>query len=284
MFSPLIDEYFKFAILEDIGLGDITSNFIVPENTSVIANINCKEELVLAGIPYVKRFFQILSKQCFRDEKIEFTENFREGDSVSKGQVIARLIGNGRLILAGERVCLNILQRLSGIATMTRKFVDAVKGHPVKILDTRKTTPGLREMEKYAVRVGGGFNHRMALYDAILIKDNHIKIAGSVGEAIRRVKRSSVHHKIEVEVKNLAELEEAIHEGADIVMLDNMDIAEIEVAVKIAKGKALIEVSGGVSLENIKRIAETGVDYISIGALTHSAPSVDINLKIVEVL
>lgn len=284
MFSPLIDEYFKLAILEDVGLGDVTSNLIVPEKTIAVAHINSKEDLILAGIPYVKRFFTVLSKYSENKEQIEFRENFKDGERVRRGEIIALLRGNGRLLLAGERICLNILQRLSGIATFTIQFVEAVKDLPVKILDTRKTTPGLREMEKYAVRIGGAFNHRMALYDAILIKDNHIKIAGSVGEAIRRAKKKNIHHKIEVEVKNFQELEEAVREGADIVMLDNMSLEEIREAVKIANGRVLFEVSGGVTLENIREIAKIGVDFISIGALTHSARAVDINMKIMEVL
>lgn len=284
MFSPLIDEFFKLAVLEDIGSGDVTSNLIVPEKTSVLAHINAKEDLIIAGIPYVKRFFQFLSNYAYIRDLLEFAENFRDGDRLRKGDLVATLRGNGRLILAGERVCLNLLQRLSGIATFTNQFVEALKGLQVKILDTRKTTPGLREMEKYAVRIGGAFNHRIALYDAILIKDNHIKIAGSVSEAIRRVKKKNIHHKIEVEVKSIQELEEALREGADIVMLDNMGLEEIKEAVKIAKGKVFLEVSGGISLENIRAIAETGVDFISIGALTHSARAVDINMKITEVL
>lgn len=284
MFSPLIDEYFKLAILEDIGTGDLTSNLIVPEKSSVIAHIISKEDLIISGIPYAKRFFRVLSNYSEYKEQIEFVENFKDGDRVSTGKVIARLRCNGRLLLAGERICLNLLQRLSGISTLTNKFVEAVKGFPVKILDTRKTTPGLREMEKYAVRIGGALNHRMALYDAILIKDNHIKIAGSVGEAIRRAKERTIHHKIEVEVRNFQELEEAIREGADIVMLDNMSLEEIRESVYIAKGRVLLEVSGGVSIENIGEIAKTGVDFISIGALTHSARAVDISMKIMEVL
>lgn len=285
MFNLLIDELFKLAIKEDIGNGDITSQFIVPENYAVLAHIICKEDMILAGMPYIKRFFSNLSfASGFQHYKLHFKEYFKDGNFIEKGKVVAILKGNARLILAGERIALNILQRLSGIATFTGQFVKKVEDLPVKILDTRKTTPGLRFLEKYAVRVGGGHNHRFALYDAVLIKDNHIKIIGSVKEAVLKAKKSCIYQKIEVEVKNLKELEEAISAGADIVMLDNMDIETMKEAVKISKGKVLLEASGGVNLDNIREIALTGVDFISIGALTHSAKAVDISMKIKEVL
>ncbi|GAB6182761.1 carboxylating nicotinate-nucleotide diphosphorylase [Thermodesulfovibrio hydrogeniphilus] len=285
MFSPLVDEILKLSILEDIGNGDITSELIVPENCFAKANIICKQELVLAGMPFVKRLFQILKESYIpQSQNIEIKEFYRDGDFIKKGEVIASIQANAKLLLAGERIALNLLQRLSGIATLTREFIRKVEGYNVKILDTRKTTPGLRFMEKYAVRIGGGFNHRFALYDAILIKDNHIKIAGSVKEALRKVKDQSVHQKIEIEVKNLEELKEAIDEGAEIVMLDNFDLDKMRKAVEFAKDKVLLEVSGGVTLENVREIASTGVDFISSGALTHSAPAVDISMKIVEVL
>lgn len=285
MFYYFIDEILKLAIAEDIGIGDITSNSIVPQNLIAKAHIICKEDCILAGLPFIIRFFNILSSSFnLKPNKISFKQNFKDGDFVKKGEVIAEIIGNGLLLLAGERIALNILQRLSGISTLTSEFVRKTEGYKVKILDTRKTTPGLRLMEKYAVRVGGGFNHRFALYDAILIKDNHIKIAGSVRNALRQIKEKCIYQKIEIEVKNLEELKEVISEGVDIVMLDNMDIDTIKKAVRIAKGKALLEVSGGVSLENISEIAATGVDFISIGALTHSAKAIDISMKIKEVL
>lgn len=277
--NTLVDELLKLAVIEDIGRGDITTELTVPEDCFAVAHIIAKEDLVLAGMPFLKRFFSILS-----DEKILIDECFKDGDYIRKGEVVANLKGKARILLLGERVALNILQRLSGIATLTSKFVKKVEGYPVKILDTRKTTPGFRVFEKYAVRVGGGYNHRFALYDAILIKDNHIKIVGSVKEAILRAKKDSIHQKIEVEVKNLDELKEALQAGADIVMLDNMDLDSIKEAVKLAKGKVLIEVSGGVNLENVVDFAKTGVDFISVGALTHSARAVDISMKIVEVL
>jgi nicotinate-nucleotide pyrophosphorylase (carboxylating) len=285
MFSPLTDELFKIAILEDIGSGDITSQLLVPENLNAKAHIICKERIILAGIPFVKRFFYILSSFFnLKHDKLQIEEYYGEGDFVDEGKVIAELWGNARILVAGERIALNILQRLSGIATLTATFVKRIKDLNVKILDTRKTTPGLRAMEKYAVCVGGGYNHRFALYDAILIKDNHIKIVGSVSNALKMVKKSNIYQKIEIEVKNLEELKEAILEGADIVMLDNMDIETMKKAVKLAKGKVFLEASGGVTLDNVYEIASTGIDFISIGALTHSAKAVDISMKIKEIL
>jgi len=283
MFPFFVDELFTISILEDIGIGDITSEIIIPKECLVIAEIICKENMILAGIPFVKRFFSLLS-QYMESGNFFFEENYNDGDFIEKDSIIASLKGNARFLLAGERTSLNLLQRLSGIATFTGQFVKKVEDLPVKILDTRKTTPGLRFMEKYAVKMGGGYNHRFALYDAVLIKDNHIKIAGSVKESVLRAKKSSIYQKIEVEVQNLKELEEAISAGADIVMLDNMDTETMKEAVKIAKGRVLLEASGGVNLDNIREIALTGVDFISIGALTHSAKAVDISMKIKEVL
>lgn len=285
MFNLLIDELFKLAIKEDIGNGDITSQLVVPETCDVLAHIICKENMILAGMPFIKRFFSILSfASGYPNEQVNFEEYYKDGNFIEKGNIVAILKGNARLILAGERIALNILQRLSGIATFTKEFEKKLEDLPVKILDTRKTTPGLRFMEKYAVRIGGGNNHRFALYDAVLIKDNHIKIAGSVKEAVLRAKKSCIYQKIEVEVKNFEELEEAISAGADIVMLDNMDIETMKKAVEIAKGRVLLEASGGVNLQNIREIALTGVDFVSVGALTHSAKAVDMSMKIKEVL
>ncbi len=283
MFYPLLDEIIKLAILEDIGSGDITTDFVVSDGVLAKASILCKEDMFVAGLPFAKRVFELLMEGK-RFSRFEFKEFFKDGDWVKKGYEIAHITSDAKLLLAGERISLNILQRLSGIATVTREFVKKVEELPVKILDTRKTTPGLRFMEKYAVRVGGGFNHRFALYDAILIKDNHIKIAGTIKEAIKRAKNRCIHQKIEVEVNTLSELEEAISAGADIVMLDNMDLDTMREAVRIAKGRVLLEASGGVSLQNVREIALTGVDFISIGALTHSSRAMDISMKIREVL
>ncbi len=274
-YSYLLKETIRIAIYEDIGHGDITSLLIVPKGKKAKANIIAKEDIILAGVPFIKEVFNAI------DPGVEIQIFFDEGSCVKKGDIIAKISGSARSLLAGERISLNILQRISGIATMTNQYVKKVNGLPVKIADTRKTIPGMRLMEKYGVRIGGGVNHRFGLYDGILIKDNHIKVAGGVKRAIELAKKG--HHllKIEVEVKNLDELKEALDAGADVIMLDNMSITDMKKAVKIAKGKAILEASGNVNLENIRSIAETGVDIISIGALTHSARAVDTSMKIV---
>ncbi|MCL4458233.1 MAG: carboxylating nicotinate-nucleotide diphosphorylase [Nitrospirae bacterium] len=275
MNSELLKETIRLAMLEDIGHGDITSLLVVPEDSEAKARITAKEDFVLAGMPFVKEVLDAI------DTAIAVQAFIPEGTAVKKGEVIAEISGNARSLLAGERIALNILQRISGIATMTRAYAGKVSGLPVKIADTRKTTPGMRFMEKYGVRIGGGVNHRFGLYDGILIKDNHIKMAGGVGRAVGLAKEA--HHllKIEVEVKNLGELKEALNAGADVIMLDNMSVDDTKEAVNIVKGRAVIEASGNVNLENIRSIAETGVDIISIGALTHSARAADISMKII---
>ena len=255
----------KEALREDIGDGDITTNSIVPENLTAEGIFLLKEEGVIAGFDVAKWVFEELGE-------VSFIPIIKEGEWIKPGK-IAIIKGKARVLLTGERVALNFLQRLSGIATLTRRFVDRVKGTGVKILDTRKTTPGLRYLEKYAVRVGGGFNHRFGLFDAVLIKDNHIEIAGGVGNALKKVRG-------EIEVKNLDELREALDNGAERVLLDNMSIETLKKAVHIARGKAEVEVSGGVNLENVREIALTGCDYISVGMLTHSAKALDISLEI----
>lgn len=267
------------ALKEDIGTGDITSNLIIKENTSITAEIIAKEEFLLAGMPFVKEVFYAIN----RDTKIEAF--FNDGDWIKKKAVIARILGNARDILSGERLALNILQHVSGVATLTKNFVDRVRDLPVKIVDTRKTLPNLRIFEKYGVMIGGGKNHRFGLYDGVLIKDNHIKIAGGIREAISLAKSAPHLLKIEVEVKNLDELKEAIKAGADVIMLDNMSIEDMKEAVQlkrqIAGQNILLEASGNVSLENVRDIAETGVDLISVGAITHSARAVDISMKVI---
>lgn len=263
------------ALEEDIGPGDITTSLVIPGEHESKAAYLSKGNFVLAGLPFVKEVFRILNPS------VGIRAFFNDGDKVNTADVIAEVYGNTRVILNGERVSLNILQRLSGIATLTNMFTEKVKGLNVKIVDTRKTTPCQRFMEKYAVRTGGGYNHRFGLFDGILIKDNHIKAVGNIREAVQRAKSSHQLTKIEVEVRNLDELNEAIEAGADVVMLDNMTIPDMRAAVKISKSRVLLEASGSVNLENVRDIAETGVDLISIGALTHSAPSVDISLKIV---
>lgn len=271
----LLKETIRIAIQEDVGHADITSLLIVPEDSKAKAKIIAKEDFILAGMPFVKEVFAAI------DPSININIFFEEGAVVKKGDIIADVFGNARGLLLGERIALNILQRVSGIAVLTNSYVNKLKGLHSKIADTRKTTPGMRFMEKYGVRIGGGINHRSGLYDGILIKDNHIKIAGSIKRAVELAKKG--HHllRVEVEVKNIDEIKEALNAGADVIMLDNMSIADMKEAVKIAKGKVILEASGNVNLENIRSIAEAGVDIISIGALTHSARAVDISMKIV---
>jgi nicotinate-nucleotide pyrophosphorylase (carboxylating) len=264
------------ALEEDIGPGDITTSLLIPDNNESRALYIAKGNFVLAGLPFSREVFQIL------DPSISFKMFHNEGAKVMKGDVVAEVHGKTRTILSGERVSLNILQRLSGIATLTSMYVHKIKGLKAKIVDTRKTTPCQRFMEKYAVRMGGGSNHRFGLFDGILIKDNHIEAVGSIKEAVKLAKSSYHLAKIEVEVENIYDLKEAIKAGADIVMLDNMSISDIKEAVKISNGRVLLEASGGVKLENVREIAEAGVDLISVGALTHSAVAVDISLKIVK--
>ncbi|RPI38016.1 MAG: carboxylating nicotinate-nucleotide diphosphorylase [Nitrospiraceae bacterium] len=266
----------KKALEEDIGHGDITSSLIIPEESESRALYIAKGDFVLAGFPFAREVFTLLDQNTF------FTTFFAEGTKVMRGDVLGEVSGKTRALLAGERVSLNILQRLSGIATLTRSFVDAVMGTGAKIIDTRKTTPCLRLMEKYAVRAGGGVNHRFGLYDGILIKDNHIEAVGSIAKAIAMAK--AVHHlaKIEVEVENLNDLREAVEAGADVIMLDNMSVNDMKEAVEIVKKRVPLEASGNVSIGNVREIAETGVDLISIGALTHSVTAADISLKIVR--
>ncbi len=270
------DSLIESAIKEDIGSGDITTYSLELSDRYGEGLIIAKEDLILAGIDIAERVFKILNPE------IIFNKNYIDGDEVNKGRVIGSIKGKVEYLLAGERVALNFLQRLSGISTLTRRYVDMVKDYNVRILDTRKTTPGLRTLEKYAVKIGGGFNHRFGLFDGVLIKDNHIKAVGGIREAIKRA-RSTIPHtlKIEVEVKDLDEVEEALNGGADIIMLDNMSINDIERAVNIINKKIPIEVSGNIKLDNIIEVAKTGVNFISIGALTHSSKGVDISLEII---
>lgn len=277
--KEVTDFLVKLALAEDVGPGDITTRVIVPKGRRAKAEIRAKENGVIAGLNVAAEVFRHV------DHRIKFIPRVRDGRKVKKGAVIAVLSGPARGILTGERVALNFLQHLSGIATLTHKFktqISKVKTK-VKILDTRKTIPGLRVLEKYAVKMGGGVNHRMGLYDAILIKDNHIKMAGGVKRAVEGVRgRYGTKKVIEVEAKNLAEVKREIEAKADRILLDNMSVKTLRRAVKLCK-KARIktEASGGVNLENVSAIAKTGVDYISIGALTHSARALDISLKVV---
>jgi len=268
-------EIIERALREDIGSGDVTTDAICEPDQMGRAVIRTKEPCVVAGVPIAQMVFETL------DFQLRFTSRVRDGDRLAAGQIIAELDGRLRTILTGERIALNFLQRLSGIATATARYVEAVRDFSVKILDTRKTAPGLKIFDKYAVRVGGGQNHRMGLYDGVLIKTNHIRAAGGIAKAIERARRSApTTLRIEVEVKNLKELQEALDAGADIIMLDNMSLEEIRQAVKIAHGRALLEASGGVNLENVREIAATGVDFISVGALTHSVKAIDMHLEV----
>jgi nicotinate-nucleotide pyrophosphorylase (carboxylating) len=271
----LIGKLIEDALFEDIGPGDITSEAVIPEEASATAEIIAKQDLVLAGA--------LIAREVFRkiDPWVQFTPLAHEGGRVQSGSIIAQVQGRTRMLLAGERVALNLMQHLSGIATTTARFVEALKGSRAEILDTRKTLPGLRALEKYAVRMGGGRNHRFGLYDGILIKDNHIKAAGGIIKAMAGI-RKKVHPllKIEVEVKTLDEVREAMAAGATMILLDNMLPALMKQAVGLVGERVLVEASGNVTLDNVKAIAETGVDFISSGSLTHSAPAADISMKI----
>jgi len=278
--QALVDNLINLALAEDTGSGDITTDAIVSQNVKGEAYVVAKEDMVLSGINVFKKVFQNVSGQ-WSVVSGQFKERYRDGEIVRSEKIIIEISGNMRSLLTAERTALNFLQRMSGIATLTKKFVDSVKGFKAKIIDTRKTTPCLRILEKYAVQCGGGINHRFGLYDGILIKDNHIKAAGGIIKAVKRVRDNAPHLiKIEVETKSLKEVKDALNCKADVIMLDNMDIPAIKKAVKLIDKRALIEVSGGVTLKNVSEIAATGVDYISIGALTHSARAVDISMEI----
>lgn len=265
-----IEAFLANALTEDIGSGDVTSNATIPADATARFAVNARQELVVAGLTFLPTLFTLIDAAVVVDVLVE------EGAKVPAGTTLAYLSGPARALLAGERTALNLVQQLSGVATLTRRYVDAIEGTTARVVDTRKTIPGLRYLQKYAVTCGGGKNHRMGLYDAVLIKDNHIAVAGGVTAAVNAAKASNL--PIEVEVDTLDQLEEAIAAGADIVLLDNMDNATLREAVKRAGGKVQLEASGNVSLETIRGIAETGVDIISVGKLTHSAVAVDIGL------
>jgi len=273
MRSPHVDRLIRTALEEDIGPGDVTTAATVTPGTLARAELVAKEEFLLAGIGVARRVFELL------DAEVAFECLVADGLAVKRGEVLAWLKGDAASLLQGERVALNLLQRLSGVATLTAQFVKETAGTGATIVDTRKTTPGLRALEKYAVRVGGGGNHRMALYDGVLIKENHVAAAGGITTAVTRARRHAPHTlKIEVEVRTLQEVAEALAAGADILLLDNMDLAQLRAAVELVGGRAVTEASGGVNLDTVRAIAETGVDLISVGALTHSYRSVDISM------
>ena len=270
----LITPVVRAALAEDLGrAGDVTSQACVPADARLRAVFVSRKAGVISGLACARLAIAEL------DPSADFKSAVEDGTRVGPGGKLARVDANARALLAAERTGLNLLGRLSGIATLTRAYVDAVEGSGAAIVDTRKTTPGLRALEKYAVRCGGGVNHRFGLDDAILIKDNHIAACGSVGEAVRRAKAAAGHlMKVEVEIDGLGQLEEALKYGPDVVMLDNFSLADLAEAVRRAAGRAVLEASGGVSLETVRAIAETGVDVISVGALTHSASVLDIGL------
>ncbi len=277
--SDKIIKLIKSALKEDIGRKDITSHSIISPNERCDFIIALKEDAVICGMDIVLKVFEILKS----DLKISY--RVKDGEYLSKNSILLKANGIARNVLSGERVALNFLQRLSGIATLTRKYYEEIKNTKAKLLDTRKTTPLLRDIEKYAVKVGGGENHRFGLFDAVLIKENHLQIEAKRSErkiftAVKKAKDKNKNIKVEVEVSNLDELKEALDAGADIILLDNMSVLDVKKSVMLCGGKAKLEASGGITLENIRKYAITGIDYISVGALTHSFKSIDITLRV----
>lgn len=274
MDNLFIQQKLKEFLYEDMGTGDITTDNLDIDR-KVIGYFVAKEDGILAGIEFAIQIFKIL------DKNLRVISYKKDGSVIKRGDILLEIEGDGKALLKGERTALNITQRLSGIATLTRKYVEKLEGTKTKLLDTRKTTPGFRYFEKYAVKVGGGENHRFALYDMVMIKDNHISLAGSIRKAVKQIKNKvSPMVKIEVEVSNLEELEEALSCDIDIIMLDNMNLEDMRKAVNIVNGKVKLEASGNITLENIKDVALTGVDYISTGATIHSSKWLDISMRI----
>ncbi|MED9969427.1 MAG: carboxylating nicotinate-nucleotide diphosphorylase [Ruminococcus sp.] len=278
MINPIyIDNIIKTALLEDINYLDTTTDYLIDENQENSARFLAKSDGVLCGIGVALRVFEILQPQGFSAEVFK-----HDGDKLKKGDIIAEIHGNTRALLKGERTALNLIQHMSGIATATNRAVEIIKGTNASIADTRKTLPGLRPLQKYAVTVGGGKNHRYNLSDAAMLKDNHVDAGGGIKNAVAKLKSKLGHMtKVELEVRNLDELREALDAGVDVIMLDNMSCEMMAEAVKITNGSALLEASGGITDETLRQIAETGVDIISMGALTHSVTAFDISLKII---
>jgi len=270
-----IQHLIEIALQEDIGPGDITTDNLVGPDLEGKGVITAKEPLVIAGLDVARQVFEHL------DNEVIFRAGYKDGDVIKDGGTVAEVEGKLQILLKGERTALNFLQRLSGIATCVRSYVDELANQSVRLVDTRKTAPGWRVLEKYAVRMGGAHNHRMGLYDGVLIKDNHIAACGGIIKAVDRI-RANVSHlvKIEVEVSDLSQVKDAMDAGADVIMLDNMNIQKIKEAVAFINGKAVVEVSGGITKKELKPLADTGVDIISVGALTHSARCVDISMRI----
>lgn len=273
------DKYIRLALEEDINCEDVSTNAVMPDYKKGEVQLICKEDGIVAGLAIFERVFTLLDK----DTKVVY--NVKDGDVVQKGMVLAVVTGDIRVLLSGERTALNYLQRLSGIATYTHNVVQLLEGTKTKLLDTRKTTPGMRVFEKYAVRVGGGGNHRYNLSDGVLLKDNHIDAAGGVRKAVEAARAYAPFvRKIEVEVENLTMVQEAVEAGADIIMLDNMSLEQMAEAIQLIDGRAETECSGNITKDNIQKITALGVDYVSSGALTHSAPILDISLKHLRVI
>jgi nicotinate-nucleotide pyrophosphorylase (carboxylating) len=273
---PMVERIVRFAIEEDLGTGDLTTDAIIAPTAQGKASLIAREELVLAGLPVFKKVFLEIGSE------IEFEEYFSDGDLIPAKKSVCFMRGPLSLILRGERTGLNFLQRMSGIATLTKQYVEKAGSSKIRILDTRKTTPGLRLLEKYAVNIGGGFSHRFGLFDGILIKDNHIAAAGSITSAIELARKGAPHTlRIEVEVEDLAGVEEALQARADTILLDNMPVREIRDAVRLVDGRTMLEASGGITLDTIEEVANTGVDFVSVGALTHSVRSADFSLEII---
>jgi len=270
-----IDTIIAAALAEDIGPGDVTTDAIIPADTTCRGKIVCKQDGVIAGLSSTQRVFQLI------DERIQFDAKVKDGEKVQEDQIVARLHGPARGILKGERVGLNFLQHLSGIASTTARFVKAVEGTKTKILDTRKTTPGLRGFEKYATRMGGAVNHRMGLWDSVLVKDTHLALVGGISPALRAARKAYPDEAdLIVEVSNLQELEQALADKAPRVLLDNFSCGQVREAMQIIRGRAVVEVSGGVQVTNARAYALAGADYISVGALTHSASALDFSMKV----
>lgn len=268
-----LDDSLRRWLEEDIGTGDLTSEALIPEDAVTTGLIHSKDTGILCGVEVARRVFELL------DPGLEFTALARDGDQLEYGTKIAEIKGSARSILTGERLALNLLQHMSGVATQTKRLADLAKPYGTRVVDTRKTTPGLRQLEKYAVRVGGGHNHRLGLYDAILIKDNHIAVAGGVKEALARAKAYASHMtRIEIEVESLEQAKEAVAGGADVIMLDNMEPEAMKECVAYIDHRAVVEASGGIGAGNLQAAAAAGVDVISAGALTHSVKAVDISL------
>ncbi len=271
-----VDLIIENTLEEDLGSGDVTTDAIFSVDDTCEALIIGKEEGIIAGIPIAQRVFQKLAPE------VTVAQKLKDGEHVNPGDEILVIKGSIHAVLSGERLSLNLLQRMSGIATATSKYVAAISGYRTRILDTRKTAPGLRVLDKYAVSIGGGCNHRFGLYDAVLIKDNHIDFAGNISNAVEIVRsKYQSKFKVEVETSTLDEVREALKAGADIIMLDNMTVEMMEEAVRIINGKSITEASGGITLDNVRQIADTGVDFISVGAITHSSPALDIGLYMV---